>query len=138
MRTFYILLGIVAVLAIVAVAVMIVGPTLQRDATVGDGVVITDEAEVNAHALAFVQPAYRDDYGNVRLAGYVDNLGGATLIAANIEIELRNESGDRTALVAHSVTSIPPGQRKWFDIDQGTWTGPQQSTIKVTSIEVAR
>lgn len=139
MRIFYILLGVLTVAAIAAVGILVVGPTLGDGAAApGEGVVITDEAEVNAHALAFVQPPYRDDFDNLRVAGYVDNLGERELVAATVEIELRNDNGDRIALIEHTVPSVPARERVWFDIDQGTWPGPTTATITVKSVEVPR
>jgi len=139
MRKFYIFLGVVAVLAAFAVIALIAVPQLSQEARQPrTGTVITEEEEVNARALAFVQPAYRDDYGNTRVSGYVDNLGDKLLIAADLSIELRDADGNRTAVLEHTVSSIPAGERKWFDIDAGTWSGPQRPAVKVTSIEVAR
>lgn len=138
MRKFYILLGFLAVVAGVVAIGFILAPMLGSQSDVQSGVVVTDEEEINSRALAFVQPAYRDDYGNARVAGYIDNLGDRTLIATSLEIELRDETGDRALVLEHSVPSVPPGQRKWFDIDAGTWTGPLSPTVVVTSVEVTR
>jgi hypothetical protein len=139
MRKFYIILGIAAIAALAAVYVLILNPALNNDRpAVSGGTVVTDEEEVNSRALAFVQPAYRDDYGNTRVAGYVDNLGDRALNAATLSIELRDAEGNRSALLEHTVTAIPANQRKWFDIDAGTWDGPQRPAVTVTSIEVAR
>jgi hypothetical protein len=68
----------------------------------------------------------------------VDNLGDKALIATDLSIELRDSEGNRTAVLEQTVNSVPAGQRKWFDIDAGTWDGPQTPTVTVTSIEVAR
>jgi hypothetical protein len=139
MRKFYIFLGIVAVIAAFAVAALIAIPQLGSEATQPrSGTVITEAEEVNTRALAFVQPGYRDDYGNTRIAGYVDNLGDKDLIVTELSIELRDSEGNRTAVLEHTVNSVPAGQRKWFDIDAGTWTGPQDPAVTVTSIEVAQ
>ncbi len=138
MRRFHLLLGVIVVVAAAAAAVVLLWFPNDQDNAPRSGQLITDEAKVNKSALAFVQPAYRDDYGNMRIAGYVDNLGDRHLVAANLVIELRDEEGNRSAVIEHSVKSIPPRQRRWFDIDSGTWQGPQSTTIAVESIEVAR
>lgn len=139
MRTFYIVLGVLALAAIAAVFALVVLPTLGNDEPArGSGVEITDEAEVQTHALAFVQPPYRDDYNNLRLAGYVDNIGNTEIISATLEIEVRDSQDNRLLLVEHVTGAVPVGQRAWFDLDQGTFGEPGTASIRVIAVEVAR
>lgn len=138
MRKFYILVGILAVVAGVIAVALIIGPSLGSNTVASSGVTVEDEAEIAARALAFVQPPYRDNYGNMRLAGYVDNLGDRTFVTATLMIELRDREGNRTAQIEHVVPNVPAGERKWFDLDAGTYTEPQAPTISVESLEMAR
>ncbi len=139
MRIFYIVLGVLAVAAIAAVVAFVVLPTLGDDEPArGSGVEITDADEVGTYALAFVQPPYRDDYNNLRLAGYVDNIGSVDLISVQLEIEVRDSANNRLLLVEHATGAIPVGQRAWFDLDQGTFGEPGTASIKVISVEAAR
>ena len=138
MRSIYILLGVLALVAVVAIAYLALGQGADSVPVPRSGEVITDEVTIGERVLAYSQPPYRDDYGNARVAGYIDNFGDRTIITAEVSIELRDSDGNRQETVALTVNDIPPGQRKWYDVDAGTFTGPRVPQITVVSIEVAR
>ena len=138
MRKFYILVGILAVVAGGIAVALIIGPSLDGGTSASSGVVVEDEAEIAERALAFVQPPYRDNYGNMRIAGYVDNLGDRAFVSATLSIELRDGEGNRTATIEHVVPDVAAGKRTWFDLDAGTFEEPQSPTVAVMSLELAR
>ncbi len=138
MRKFYTFGAVFAVVAGLIAIAFILAPVLTDRPVGSTGVTITDEAEISTMALAFVQPPYRDDFGNVRVAGYVDNQSATTFLRTKVSIELRDPAGNRTAVLEHELSTIPAGQRLWYDIDGGTFTGPQEATVAVIEIERAR
>lgn len=129
----------IAILAGITVFFVIARPQLpERSASAQPGQTITDQTEINSRAIGFAQTPYRDDYGNLRVAGYVDNLGSTTLIKVQTTIELRDRDGGKQDEIEHVVTDIPPGQREWFDLDAGRFEDSREAYIVITSIEVAQ
>ncbi len=137
MRSIYILLG-VAIVVLAGAVVYFVGFGPSPVPQVRSGEVITDPAEIGERVLAYSQPPYRDDYGNARVAGYVDNYGDRDVLTAELTIELRDADGSRQETVVLTVNDVGAGQRKWYDVDAGTFVGPRVPKVSVDSIEIAR
>lgn len=139
MRTFLIVLVIAVVAAAGIAGYIFFRPAIDDlRSSSQPGVVIDDPAEISARAIAFVQPPYRDDYGNMRVAGYIDNVGDRAMKTANISIELRSSEGDLEETIEHDLKNVPAGERTWFDIEGGTWGGPRTPSISVVSLEVVQ
>lgn len=99
---------------------------------------ITDQEKIAEQAIAFAAPPFADDYGLLRLTGYVDNLSKSDFRAVTIEIQLIDEDGNKKEKITHTLKDIPAGTRKTFDINGGTLPASRKAEIAITSLEVVK
>lgn len=98
----------------------------------------TDQAEIDARVIAFVSNPFTDDYGLLRVPGYVDNLTESELRAVTLQIQLVDEAGTKRESITYVVKDVPPSSRKTFDLNAGTLPTKRTATIEVTTLEVYR
>ncbi len=99
---------------------------------------ITERETIDETVLGFVAVPYIDDYGNLRVPGYLDNLSGSDIRSARLEIDLLDDTGDLGETVLHTLENVPAGSRKTFDINAGTIGESRRAEIEVLEIEVVR
>lgn len=132
------LVSFVLILVGVVAVVLIAMPVVRQGVLPSSGTLTQDAEEISKRALAYSGAPYRDDYGNTRVPGYVDNNGDRRLVKVNLIIDLLDDAGNRKERIQYTVDDIAAGERKWFDVDAGSWAGPRKPTITVESIEVGR
>lgn len=99
---------------------------------------ITKPEEVNETVIAFVGAPYKDDYGTLRVPGYVDNLTKSEIRAATLRIQLLDNKGNKKEKITQVVTDIRPSSRKTFDINVGTKNEDRKPSVSVTKVEVVQ
>jgi len=99
---------------------------------------LTDQAEIAEKAVAFAANPFSDDYGLLRLTGYVDNLSESEFRAVTIEIRLVDGDGNEKEKITHTLEDVAAGTRKTFDINAGTLPPTRTARIAITSVEVAQ
>lgn len=132
LRTFYVVLAVVLVVlaGIVLYLVFADSPAIEQTE------VVTDQAAIDSTTVAFVSPPFLDDYGTMRVPGYVDNVSSQTVRLATLEITLLDEDGNLEEVVIHEVADVPAGGRKTFDVNAGTIAGSRTAIVAVTRVEV--
>jgi hypothetical protein len=138
MRNWYIVGGTVAVLAGVLVLAFMFGPMVMNTVQSTNTQKITNQALINKTVFGFVGAPTKDDYDNVRIQGYMDNLGTKTVAKVNLEIQLFDDKGNRKEIVKYTISDIAPKTRKTFTANAGVFVAPRTSKARVVSIEVAR
>lgn len=133
-RTVVVLVVAVAVLASAA-AVLALRPDLVRSARPKQAV--TDEKAMNEMVSVFVRNPYKDDYGMLRLPGYVDNLTGSDIASVKLEMTLY-ENGERREVVEYVVRDVPAKSRRSFDANGGAIPGMRTAQVRVVAVEVYR
>lgn len=133
-RSIAVLIVAVAVLA-AAVAALLLWPELADSARPKQAV--TDEKALNEMVSVFVRHPFKDDYGMLRLPGYVDNLTGADIASIKLEFTLY-ENGERREVVEFVVRDVPAKTRRTFDANAGPIPGMRTAQVKVVAIEVYR
>jgi hypothetical protein len=98
--------------------------------------VVTDEKAIDETVVAFVRNPFEDDYGIMRLAGYVENKSKKPLAEVSLEIQLLDGDGNKKELVKYRVENVQPSSRKPFDANAGTIQGDRRAQIKVVSLEM--
>ena len=135
MRKTVIFLGILVMLLGAAVAYFVMTP--GADEILAEREVITDQGEIDALALAFIQPPYRDDYQMVRVAGYIDNFSEYKIAEADLEIQMFDADGNKKELDRYTVNNIPADSRKSFDANAGSILS-QQAELEIVRIELIK
>lgn len=97
---------------------------------------ITDQEAIAEKAIGFVSVPFQDDYGLLRVPGYVDNLSDSEFRAVTLEITLLDEDGNKKEKITHVLENIPPKTRKTFDLNAGPIPPGRTATIAITSLEV--
>lgn len=126
---------LIVVLAIIAVAAYLATMTNLLDGLRGS-TTVTDPQRVNEMVLAYVGTPFPDDYGLLRVPGWVQNNTGETLKGVTVDVQLFNEDGKREEKVSLTVKDIGPRARKSFDVNAGTLPPSRTATISVGSVEV--
>ncbi|MHB9148474.1 MAG: hypothetical protein ACYC33_00065 [Thermoleophilia bacterium] len=130
----YVVIAVI-VLALIGVAAVLFG---SSDGGTGSGptTAITDPAQIDEIAVAFVQNPYNDDYGMMRIVGYLDNFGSSTIVSATLEIQLLGDDGGKKELVTYEVADVAPGARRTFDANAGTIDGSRTVNVKIAELRV--
>ncbi|MCZ7661568.1 MAG: hypothetical protein M5U22_00790 [Thermoleophilia bacterium] len=128
---------VVSVVALLAAAAFVVLSSSGDRSAGGTTTEITDPAQIDTVAVAFVQNPYTDDYEITRIAGYLDNLGDKTIVSAALEIQLLGKDGGKDELVQYEVLNVPPHTRKSFDANAGTIPGPRTAEVKIVGLRVS-
>jgi hypothetical protein len=99
---------------------------------------ITDTELLEGVAIAFVQTPFLNDYANVRVPGWVDNVSGSKIRSVTLEARLIDQDGNRREQITHVVYELDAGTRRSFDINAGTIAGPRTAEISVVEAVVLR
>jgi hypothetical protein len=136
-RTVVVLLVIVALLG-GAAAYLVLNPDLQKRLTnlTRSTETVTDPAQINEFALAYAAPPFVDDYGLMRVSGYIQNLSSSEFRSAKVSIQLFDEEGNKKELVEHTVGDIEAGERKPYDVNAGSIAGSREATITIAELVV--
>lgn len=134
MRKGLLALGIVGVVVLAVAAYLLLSGSSGGS---GSTTVVTDPQTINSTVSGFVRNPFKDDYGSMRLAGYLDNLSDKTVVVADIELQLTDRDGNRKELVKYTIHDIPPNSRKTYDANAGIIKDARDVTIKVVRLEVA-
>lgn len=130
--------AVVLVLALVAGGVAIysiLGPDI---AAMSEGsTAVTDADQVNEMVTVFVRNPYQDDYGVVRLPGYVENKSDKSLAAVEMDIQLTDGEGNNKELFSYKVEDVPAGARKSFDANAGPISDDRMAEVTVTAVHVS-
>lgn len=97
---------------------------------------ITDQDAIAEKAIGFVSVPYSDDYGLLRVPGYVDNLSDSELRAVTLEITLLDDDGNKKEKITHVLENVPPKTRKTFDVTAGPIPPGRTAIISITSLQV--
>ncbi len=97
---------------------------------------VTEAEQIAAVALGWVGSPFPDDYGLLRVPGWVENRSTQKIRSATVEIQLLDEDGNKKEKVSYEVTDIAPGARKTFDINAGTLPSSRTATIAITRVEL--
>jgi ABC-type glycerol-3-phosphate transport system substrate-binding protein len=119
------------VVALLAMAIAVTGCG-------GTTTTVTDQTQIGEKAIAFAASPFSDDYGLLRLTGYVDNLSESEFRAVTIEIQLSDADGNKKEKITHTLKDVPAKSRKTFDINAGTLPATRTAAIAITSIEVVQ
>ena len=134
MRKVYVVFAAVVIVLGAVVAVMLLRPDLTTD-LLRSKTKVTGEDQVNKAVSIFVRNPYKDDYGVVRIPGYVDNLGNKEITRVQLKITLY-EKQDRREIVTYEVENVPVGSRKTFDANAGVLEGGRTAEVVVETLEV--
>lgn len=134
MRKVYVVFAALVVVLGVVLALVLTRPDLTTD-LLRSKTKVTGEEQVNKTVSVFVRNPYKDDYGVVRIPGYVDNLGNKRVARVQLKITLY-EKQDRREIVTYEVEDIPVGSRKTFDANAGTLEGGRTAQVEITTLEV--
>lgn len=135
MRRSVVVLLVLVILLAAAAGVLLMKPRVLNDLRAKQ--TITDEKTVNKMVTVFVRNPYKDDYGMLRLPGYVDNLTGTDIASVRLEMTLY-EDGERREVVEYVVTDVPAKKRRTFDANAGAIPGMRTAKVQVKAIEVYR
>jgi hypothetical protein len=133
MRAVYILVIVVLIAATAGIMYLVLADDVT--ALFEQTSVLTDEDAINERVTAFVRNPYQDDYGMMRLPGYVDNTGEEQIAVVTLEIQLLDGDGNKRELVKYHVRDIAAGARKTFDANAGSINADRNAEVKVTSLE---
>ncbi|MDH4139418.1 MAG: FxLYD domain-containing protein [Coriobacteriia bacterium] len=136
-RTVVLLLVVVALLGAVALYFLSNPNLIDRITNMTRSTQTVSSAdEISQIAFAYASPPFVDDYGLMRVAGYVQNTSSSELRAAKISIQLFDEDGNKKERVDHIVGDIKPGERKPYDVSAGSIAGSREATISIAELEV--
>lgn len=136
MRTSRVLLILLVLAVIIAAGYILIEPTVLdpwRPVTT-----VSDPAKVNEMTLAFVGAPFPDDYGLLRVPGWVDNKSSQKMRTVTLEIQLLDEKGAKTEKISYDVENIDPMTRKTFDINAGTLPSSRTATISISQVELIK
>lgn len=97
---------------------------------------ITEQAEIDEMAIAFVSLPYPDDYNATRVPGYVENLSGLKFSEVTLELQLMTPGDEKRELIEHTIREVEPGTRRTFDINAGTIGETRNAAVEITKIVV--
>jgi len=97
---------------------------------------IEDPATIDATVIGFAGATYADDFGYLRLPGYVDNISDSDVRSVSIQIQLSDADGNKMELIEHTAKDIPAKTRQTFDINAGVLPPDRVATIAIVKIEV--
>lgn len=133
-------MGRVPVLLAVVAAILIAGIYLTlRPATLDflkPTTTINDPGQINKVALGFVGSPFPDDYGILRIPGWVDNRSNKKMRRVTLQIQLLDEKSAKKEKITYVVTDIEPATRKTFDLNAGTLPSSRSATISIQQLEV--
>jgi len=98
--------------------------------------VIEDKATIDTTVIAFVGNPYPDDFGYLRVPGYIDNVSNSEVRAVTLEIQLLDADFNKKEKIETTVEGIPAGGRKTYDINVGVVPVDRQAEIAVVKVEV--
>lgn len=136
MRPAYVVIGVL-VLALVGAGVYVATNPDVLD-TFKTKKSITNDKQIQKMAVGFVANPYQDDYGMIRVSGYVDNKSKSKIVTAKLEINLLDEKGNRKERIEYQLSGIDANSRKSFDTIGGTYAGPRNAQMKIAAIEVVQ
>lgn len=134
MRTGRIVMLVLIAVLLAATAYVALNPEVLD--VVRPTVTITDPDTVNKSALAFVGTPFPDDYGLLRVPGWVENQTDQKFRSATLQIQLLDEDGTKKEQITYDVENVEPGVRKTFDINAGTLPPSRTATVSITKIEM--
>jgi hypothetical protein len=98
--------------------------------------ILTDQDQIAQLAIAFVATPFTDDYGILRVPGYVDNNSDSNFRTVTLEIQLVDADGNKKERATYELQDIAPHNRKTFDLNLGTLPPDRTALVSITSLEV--
>lgn len=99
---------------------------------------IEDKAVIDTTVIGYVGVTFADDFGYLRVPGYVDNISESEVRSLELEIQLLDAEGNKKEKISHTMESIAPGTRQTYDINAGVLPPDRTATIAITKVEVYR